>query len=253
MKEIKYPVSVGQEPEGEPDAETMTVLRDATGRDLDVEEVAAALNAFASSHALQNNAQAARPGQAPSGTAAQRREESVSGASLPSTPVDTSAAASTKQAEGFTQEELEAYEDGRKAAHEVFGDFGQRLKGASAPSTTPRSETPRTAAIARKWSLKGGGTNTSDASPEAKELYGHAEQLEHELRKLAAEYADLKVYGRTTASATRHMDPRPCMAPICGTTCGYPEDHQIHEGSTKPAPPHGRHAYQPSAPTGAET
>lgn len=51
------------------------------------------------------------------------------------------------------------------------------------PSTTPRSETPRTAAIARRWSLKGGGTNTCDASPEAKELYEHAELLERELER----------------------------------------------------------------------
>lgn len=223
MKEIKYPVSVGQEPEGEPDAETMTVLRDATGRDLDVEEVAAALNAFASSHEL-------RTGNSERGASDRRAEDGLTPSSPPSTPVDTSC--------GQIRIDEQPCSD---------------TLCAFVPSTTPRSETPRTAAIARKWSLKGGGTNTSDASPEAKELYGHAEQLEHELRKLAAEYADLKVYGRTTASATRHMDPRPCMAPICGTTCGYPEDHQIHEGSTKPAPPHGRHAYQPSAPTGAET
>lgn len=58
---------------------------------------------------------------------------------------------------------------------------GRKTIKAFTPSTTPRSATPRTAAIARKWSLKGGGTNTSDASPEAKELYEHAEQLEHTL------------------------------------------------------------------------
>ena len=46
------------------------------------------------------------------------------------------------------------------------------------------SDTPRTAAIARKWSLKGGGTNTSDASPEAKELYEHAFELEREAAAL---------------------------------------------------------------------
>ena len=46
------------------------------------------------------------------------------------------------------------------------------------------SDTPRTAAIARKWSLKGGGTNTSDASPEAKELYEHAFALEREVAAL---------------------------------------------------------------------
>ncbi len=51
--------------------------------------------------------------------------------------------------------------------------------------------TPRTAAIARKWSLKGGGTNTSDASPEAKELYEHAEELERELAGLDKDYGNL--------------------------------------------------------------
>lgn len=41
---IQYPVGVCQEPEGEPDVETTLVIRDASGRDLDVEEIADALN-----------------------------------------------------------------------------------------------------------------------------------------------------------------------------------------------------------------
>lgn len=42
---IKLPVSLGQEPEGEPDAETMIIIRDASGVALDPEEIVAALNA----------------------------------------------------------------------------------------------------------------------------------------------------------------------------------------------------------------
>lgn len=44
MREIIYPVNIAQEPEGEPDIDTMQVIRDASGRDLEVEEIAAALN-----------------------------------------------------------------------------------------------------------------------------------------------------------------------------------------------------------------
>ena len=47
MTEIVFPVRVVQEPEGEPDAETMLVIHDATGRALDVEEIADAMNAKA--------------------------------------------------------------------------------------------------------------------------------------------------------------------------------------------------------------
>lgn len=42
---IKLPVSIGQDPEGEPDAETMIVILDASGVALDPEQIVAALNA----------------------------------------------------------------------------------------------------------------------------------------------------------------------------------------------------------------
>lgn len=43
----------------------------------------------------------------------------------------------------------------------------------------------------------------------------------------------------------RPTDSRPCLHPIHGTTCGYPESACMHEGSTYPKPPAGRHKYQP--------
>jgi hypothetical protein len=44
LEMIQYPVSAAQEPEGEPNAETILVIRDAAGRTLDVEEIVTALN-----------------------------------------------------------------------------------------------------------------------------------------------------------------------------------------------------------------
>jgi hypothetical protein len=41
--------------------------------------------------------------------------------------------------------------------------------------------TPRTDGIRAKWSRNGGNRNGCDASPEARELYEHADQLEREL------------------------------------------------------------------------
>ena len=45
--------------------------------------------------------------------------------------------------------------------------------------------------------------------------------------------------------ARKVMDTRPCIFKIGRTTCGYSEDRCMHEGSTEPEPPNGRHKYEP--------
>ena len=70
------------------------------------------------------------------------------------------------------------------------------------------SATPRTAAIARKWSLNGGCKNGSDASPEAKELYEHASQLERELAESRANADDwMQRYGATQGHGKQSSGP----------------------------------------------
>ena len=58
---------------------------------------------------------------------------------------------------------------------------------------------------------------------------------------------------RATIPQLGIKDPRPCAHPIGLTTCGYPQEHRIHEGSAEPAPPAGRHVYTPPADENAST
>lgn len=54
---------------------------------------------------------------------------------------------------------------------------------------SPREEgpTPGVDAVARKWSSRGGAKNSGDASPEAKELYNIARDLERRLHEAQKE------------------------------------------------------------------
>ncbi len=73
------------------------------------------------------------------------------------------------------------------------------------------------------------------------QIFINDEKMRKAIEDIVLEYANK--YHQIT------KDKRPCMFKIGKTTCGYPEDGPLHEGSGGMVPPAGRHKYQPECQT----